>query len=70
MNEAPVIELEWILAALIKQNDGEVFVGKEFLEDSNEGLVMAITYDHLRDGMLLELVKESEVEYDDGSTDV
>lgn len=59
------IDIEMILAALIDQNDNELFLGKEYLEKSYAGMVIAMTYDALRDGVMLELVKESEVTYDD-----
>lgn len=59
------IALETILAMLIDQNDGELFLGREFFEKDYEGMALAMSYDALRNGMVLELVKESEVTYDD-----
>lgn len=59
------IDLEFILAALADQNDGELFLGAEFLRKNYEGKVLAMTADPLRDGLSIELVKESEVTYDD-----
>ena len=59
------IDLEFILAALADQNDGELFLGEEFLKKSYEGMVIAMTVDPLKSGLSIELVKESEVTYDD-----
>jgi hypothetical protein len=59
------IDLEFILAALADQNDGELFLGEEYLKKSYEGMVIAMTVDPLKSGLSMELVKESEVTYDD-----
>jgi len=59
------IDIELILAALIEQNDGELFLGEEYLKKNYEGMVIAMAVDAENRGMLFELVNESEVTYDD-----
>lgn len=59
------IDIELILAALIEQNDGELFLGEQYLKKSYEGMVIAMAVDAENKRLLFELVDESEVKYDD-----
>lgn len=59
------IDIELILAALIEQSDGELFLGEDYLKKSYEGMVIAMSVDAENKGLLFELVNESEVQYDD-----
>jgi hypothetical protein len=59
------VDIELILAALIEQSDGELFLGEDYLKKSYEGMVIAMAVDAENRGMLFELVNESEVTYDD-----
>jgi hypothetical protein len=59
------VDIELILAALIDQSDGELFLGEDYLKKSYEGMVIAMAVDAENRGMLFELVNESEVTYDD-----
>lgn len=59
------ISLETVVAALVDQNEGELFLGREFMEKDYDGMVLAMTYDAVRNGMQIELVEESRVTYDD-----
>lgn len=62
------INIENILAALIDQ-EGELFLGDEYMRKSYEGKVIAIEPDYLRDGLKMTLMDESEVEYDDNDNE-
>jgi hypothetical protein len=59
------IALETLLAALVDQNDGELFLGREYLQRDYDGMLLAITPDPLRDGLKFELVEQDDVTYDD-----
>ena len=59
------LSLELLLAALIDQNDGELFLGREFLKKDYAGQMLAITPDPARDGIKFELIEEDDVIYDD-----
>lgn len=60
------IPLDNILAAMIDQNDGDIFLGQEYVVKEYGGKAIAITHDPLRDGWSLTLVDEKDVTYDDG----
>lgn len=63
------IAMETILAALVDQNDGELFLGKEFMNKNYEGWLLAITPDPLRDGIKFELIEQDKVTYDEDTHD-
>lgn len=60
--------VELFLAAFVEQ-EGEIFIGAEYLDRSYEGKALALEPDMLRDGVVISLVDESEVTYDDESDD-
>lgn len=59
------VELEGVLAALIDQNEGELFLGSEFIAKDYAGKAIAIQADALRDGWVMSLVNVKEVQFED-----
>ena len=59
------IDLEAILAALIDQNEGELFIGMEYMDRNYEGKAIAIDLDALRNGIAMTLIDTEEIKYDD-----
>jgi hypothetical protein len=59
------IDLEFVLAALIEQADGALTLGTKYLLEDYGGKVIAMTYAPDGSQLLLELLDEDEVTYDD-----